>query len=212
MSDKAKKIMCDMMENKIDDFMAMHNFHRKGKSLNYSKKINSTKQNVEMVFFSNPSYQPGAIMHVYPWMSVYFPEVNEIANRMINDINLVAGLDKNTIRQPIQILTDSERWMLLYEDDYNSLAEQICAFLEINTIPLLKSLEKISDFIEIYELKDKRVMMGDAQYVFIVSAYVLQGNYDKAKAVLEARFGKAGLRRRYASIFSYFENEIKDKL
>ena len=68
MSDKAKEIMYKMMENKIDDFMAMHNFYRRGKSLNYLKKIGKTKQGVEMIFFSNPSYQPGAIMHIYPWI------------------------------------------------------------------------------------------------------------------------------------------------
>lgn len=151
-------------------------------------------------------------MHIYPWISIYFAEVNEMANQMINDINLVAGLEKSTIRQPIQILTDSERWMLFDEKEYSSLAEQICVFLQKNTVPLLKNLEKISDFIKIYELKDKRVMMGDAQYIFIVSAYILQGNYEKAIAVLETRFGKATLRRRYASIFSYVENEMENKL
>lgn len=212
MNDKAKKVMCDMMENKIDKFMSIYNFHRKGKSLNYSRRINSTKQNVEMLFFSHPSYHPGAIMHIYPWMSVYYPEVNEIANRMINDIKLVAGLKKNTIRQPIQIFTDSERWMLFHEDERSSLAEEICTFLETRTIPLLNRLEQISNFIEIYESKDKRVMMGDAQYVFIVSAYVLQCNYEKAKEVLEERFGKAGPRRQYESLFSYVDNEMRNYL
>lgn len=144
-------------------------------------------------------------MHIYPWMSVYFPKVNELAIQMINDINLVAGLDRSTIRQPIQISTDSERWMLMHEDDCKSLAEQICEFLKTYTMPLLYSLEKISDFIQIFEKEDKRVMMGDAQYVFIIAAYVLQSEYEKAKVVLEERFGKAGPRRRYASLFTYLD-------
>ena len=48
-------------------------------------------------------------------------------------------------------------------------------------------------------------MMGDAQYVFIIAAYVLQSEYEKAKVVLEERFGKAGPRRRYASLFTYLD-------
>lgn len=205
MDNMAKKVMNDMMENYIDEFMATYGFYRRGKSLNYSRKINDTKQQIEMIFHIKPSYQSGAIMHIYPWMSVYFPKVNELAIQMINDINLVAGLDKSTIRQPIQISTDSERWMLTHEDDCKSLAEQICEFLKTYTIPLLYSLEKISDFIQIFEKKDKRVMMGDAQYVFIIAAYVLQSEYEKAKVVLEERFGKAGPRRRYASLFTYLD-------
>ena len=207
MNDKTKNVMCGMMGQKIDDFMAAYHFHRKGKSLNYSRKIGSTRQTIEMVFFSHPSYQPGAIMHVYPWLSVYFPEVNKIANRMTDDINLVVGLDRSTIRQPVQLLADTERWMLFDEEKCDSLAERICTFLKLNTIPLLDDLERVSDFIEIYESGDRRVMLGDAQYVFIIGAYVLQGNSEKGRAVLEERFGKAGPRRRYASIFSYFENE-----
>ena len=205
MDNMAKKVMNDMMENYIDEFMATYGFYRRGKSLNYSRKINDTKQQIEMIFHIKPSCQSGAIMHIYPWMSVYFPKVNELAIQMINDINLVAGLDRSTIRQPIQISTDSERWMLMHEDDCKSLAEQICEFLKTYTMPLLYSLEKISDFIQIFEKEDKRVMMGDAQYVFIIAAYVLQSEYEKAKVVLEERFGKAGPRRRYASLFTYLD-------
>ena len=205
MDNMAKKVMNDMMENYIDEFMATYGFYRRGKSLNYSRKINDTKQQIEMIFHIKPSYQSGAIMHIYPWMSVFFPKVNELAIQMINDINLVAGLDRSTIRQPIQISTDSERWMLMHEDDCKSLAEQICEFLKTYTMPLLYSLEKISDFIQIFEKEDKRVMMGDAQYVFIIAAYVLQSEYEKAKVVLEERFGKAGPRRRYASLFTYLD-------
>lgn len=112
-----------MMEDYIDEFMAANNFHRKGKSLNYSRKIKDTNQQIEMIVHPNPSYQPGAIMHIYPWLSVYYPRVNEWGIQMVKDINLVAGLDKSTIRQPIQILTDSKRWMLMHEEDYKSLAE-----------------------------------------------------------------------------------------
>ena len=205
MDNMAKKVMNDMMENYIDEFMATYGFYRRGKSLNYSRKINDTKQQIEMIFHIKPSYQSGAIMHIYPWMSVYFPKVNELAIQMINDINLVAGLDRSTIRQPIQISTDSERWMLMHEDDCKSLAEQICEFLKTYTMPLLYSLEKISDFIQIFEKEDKRVMMRFAQYVFIIAAYVLQSEYEKAKVVLEERFGKAGPRRRYASLFTYLD-------
>ena len=79
MDNMAKKVMNDMMENYIDEFMATYGFYRRGKSLNYSRKINDTKQQIEMIFHIKPSYQSGAIMHIYPWMSVYFPKVNELA-------------------------------------------------------------------------------------------------------------------------------------
>ncbi len=109
-------------------------------------------------------------MHIYPWMSVYFPKVNELAIQMINDINLVAGLDRSTIRQPIQISTDSERWMLMHEDDCKSLAEQICEFLKHIRCHCFIVWKKFQILYKFLKKKIKRVMMGDAQYVFIIAA------------------------------------------
>ena len=57
MDNMAKKVMNDMMENYIDEFMATYGFYRRGKSLNYSRKINDTKQQIEMIFHIKPSSQ-----------------------------------------------------------------------------------------------------------------------------------------------------------
>ena len=47
--------------------------------------------------------------------------------------------------------------------------------------------------------------MGDVEYIFVASAYVLKKDYEKALTVLKSRFRTLG-RSQYAAIFRYIEN------
>lgn len=208
MNSDVKKLISGMLERNVDEMLMTYDFKRRKNSFIYSKNIGTTKQKIEIVFFSHPTYHPGALAHVYPWQSVYFPEVNAIAKEIVNDINLIGGLKDKTIRQPIQVYTNSERWMLINEKESDKLAIKIGIFLEQYTIPLLNDLRSINDFIRLYEMQDKRLIMSDAQYIFIASAYAVQGDYERGQKVLSERFGKPGLRRRYISAFNYFENKV----
>lgn len=205
MTNEIKMMLNSMMENTIDEFMYEHNFRRRKNSLIYSRNFGTTKQKIEMVFFSHPSYHPGALAHIYPWLYVSYPEVNKIAYEMFKDANLQVALMKVTIRQPIQISVNTQRWMLINENDCVHLKESIRDFLEKHTILLLDSLKCIEDYIALYESKDSRLIRDDAFYIFIISAYILKGEYAQAQNALEARFGKLGSRKRYASAFEYLE-------
>lgn len=205
------KIMLNvMMDKKIDSLMEDYNFKRKKGALIYTRTIDKTKQKVDMVFFSRPSYHPGAIAHIYPWLTVYFPEINKIAEEILENVDTSVSSMKVTVRQPIQIGSDSERWMLLDENDKDILAEKIKDFLAVYTLPILDKLKSVDDYIGIYENKDDSIIWDDAFYIFITSAYVLKGEYVKALHVFERRFGKLGPRKKYASAFSYLENLISD--
>lgn len=206
MGDEISKILNNMMENTIDEFMYEHNFKRRKNSLIYSRKIETTKQKVKVVFFRHPSYHPGAIAHIYPWLYVCYPELNQIAYEIFKEVNVEMATVENAIRQPIQIYANAKRWMLMEDEKGTCLQDNIKEFLKTHTIPLLDSLKSIEGFIELYEKKDKRVLMDDTFYVFIISAYVFRGEYRQAQDVLEKRFGKPGLRKRYTTAFEYLED------
>lgn len=194
-----------MLEESIDDLMEREGFIRKKNSLLYTKKIGTVRQKVDMYFYSHPSYQPNAIMHLYPFFSVSFPRVNEMAKKMTGYVETVIRMKNETVRQPIQLMFKSESWMLIDLEEKKAVALKISEFIKQYTIPLLAELECEEDFIKLYEKQDERVMMADVQHIFVASAYVLRGDYEKGLKVLDSRFGKLG-RRKYANAFQYIEN------
>lgn len=97
MNAKYKPIALYILENYTDDIMAEAGFKRRGNSMNYFRTVGTTKQKLEMVYYSHPSYYAGALLHIYPLMSVYFPEIHKMAENMIDDVG------EMTIRQPIQM-------------------------------------------------------------------------------------------------------------
>lgn len=200
-----KEIMLEMLQESIDDVLRDDGFIRKQNSLLYSKKIGTTKQKINMYFFSYHS----TYMQIYPFYSVSFPRINEVAKEMtINDTFLhgvIHDMKNDTIHQPIQHIAKSERWVLVNGKKRTEFVPEIEIFLKQHTIPLLADLECEDDFIKLYEKKDKRIVMGDVEYIFVASAYVLKKDYEKALTVLESRF-KTLKRRQYAAVFRYIEN------
>lgn len=210
MTNDTKNIINTIIENEIDSFMEANDFKRRRRSINYIRKTQTVTQKSEMICFSHPSYHPGAIMHIYPWMSIYFPKINRLAAEIVKDVRLLPGNTKSTIRQPIQIYVKSEPiWVIESEDDYEPVKQKIYQFLRNYTIPLLNNLKSISDYIELLERNDKRIMAGEPQAIYLVCAYILQYDYDKAMKALGQHFGKKGLQSLYASVFLYLENIIK---
>lgn len=78
-------------------------------------------------------------------------------------------------------------------------------FLKMHTLPMLKDLECEDDLIALYEKRDKRILMGEVQYIYVASAYVLKRDYAKALNVLESRLN-AVTRKQQIPVFHYIEN------
>ena len=209
MDNVIKEIVINMMKESIDDLMKENGFKRRDGSLHYTKKIGTTKQKLDMFYYSYPSYSPNALMHLYPYFLVDFPRIIEKAREMTEkDPKYSFVFDNNkivTINEPIQLRVESKRWILVDDKEASKLVLQISAFLKQYTIPLLADLESEEDFIKLYESQDKRIAMGDIQHIYIASAYVLKGDYEKALSVLENRFKVLG-HKLHETIFSYIED------
>ena len=207
MGNEVKVIICGMLEKYIDDIMLNHGFKRRKNSIVYSRKVGVSKQKIEMLSSIHPLSNPSALAQIYPWYSVYIPELHEIANEMSGDLTWIKEREFTT-RYPIQIRTDSERWLLWEERQADELAVKIGDFFKAYTIPLLDELKCGDDYIKMYEEQDKRIVMDDAFYIFVASAYVQKSDYESGLKVIEKRFGKPGSRKIYASLFQYFEAKI----
>ena len=192
--------------SELDFYFVESGFLRRSNSLTYIRKLDGVTQKVEIVFFSNPSYHPGALAHIYPHMQIYIPSVNGPTKEYASHIIPSKWLDQFTIRQPIEIYSNSGDFYLVDVNDYESLKNLLLDFFEKNAMTLLDDLTSEKDYLSLYENKDKRIIWDDNQYLYIAAAYLYEHELIKAKEVVENRFGKKGLRNKYKEVFEYFEN------
>lgn len=214
MNAKYKPIALYILENYTDEIMTESGFKRRSNSLIYSRTIGTTKQKLDMVCYSHPPYYAGSLLHIYPYMSLYFLEINKIAENMISDVNgaLSDIIRKHTYRQPIQMKPfDTTQWILMTDakEEVDAVAEKIRIFLKQYTIPFFSSLKTVDDYIDTYLQQDNRISKNDNYYFFLASAYAYKEEYAKGLEILENRFGKPIIRERYTKAFQYFETKLE---
>lgn len=201
-----KNIICKMASG-LDDNFFKEGFARRKNGLVYTRKIERTIQKIEINFFSHPSYHRKALAHIYPFISVYFPEISNTAMHLTDVSHMLDWIQKFTVRQPMQYSkSPAEGWYLMDTVDYNRLAVEIKKFIQKNTFPLLNHLKNADDYLKLYENTDARIMWNDQQYLCVASAYINKNEYEKAYSVLDIRFGKPGSRKKYGKAFEYFNN------
>lgn len=207
MNKDVKKLVLDTFDE-IDEIMREYGFKRRRNGLIYSRTIGNTKQRIELVFQTHPLGKPDALVRIYPWLSVHFPEVNQFATAVLGENIIIDSLKNLTLRQPIQTGKEYERWFIYNESDIKTISLKIKEYFIKNTIPFLNSLKNIEQYIRMYEMKDKRLWMDDRQYIYFACTYALKKEYQKGYDLLEKRFGKAGSRRTYQKLFEYFEQRL----
>lgn len=100
------------LTSELDFYFEEKGFKRRKNGLIYTRRIGTTVQKIEMVFFSNPSYHKKVLAHIYTYMQIYFPDVNNIAKTLAGNLIPEEWISKFTIRQPLQIYSKSEDWCL----------------------------------------------------------------------------------------------------
>ncbi len=206
MIDKEVKQTVINIFDDVDEVMSENGFNRRKNGLVYSRTIGNVKQRIELIFSSHPLGQIDALAQIYPWLSVYYPEINELAASILGDNILLDSLKGLTLRQPALICTD-DRWFLFSNSNEKDLSLKISYFFQFTTIPFLNSLTDVNSYLKLYETKDKRLLMDDRQHLYFACAYALKGDYKKGYDLLEKRFGKAS-RRMYTKLFKYFEQYL----
>lgn len=207
MNAKYKPIALYILENYTDEVMTESGFKRRGNSLNYFRTVGTTKQKLDMACFSHPPYYAGSLLHIYPYMSVYFPEINETAKNMIDNV------DDTTICQPIQMKAfDRTPWILMTDakEEVDAIAKKIMSFLRQYTLPLFDDLKTIDGYIDKYVQQEgnKKIELSEAYYFYVASAYAIRGEYEKGLEVLNNRFVGLAIRKYHVKAFEFFETKL----
>lgn len=208
MDKDVKNMILNMAETQLDEVLQMNGFKRRNNSLIYARKSKGSTQKIEIMYFLHPSYYKNALAHIYPQLSVYYPDIQELAKKILGDTIITSGLKNQILRQPIQVYHDSKDWVLYNEKDNITIGENIKDFLVNYSIPLLNDINNIDGYLEAYWNDDKRIIKDDRQHVYFACACALKKDFNEGYEIVKKRFGKKGPRRQYAALFAYFEDKL----
>ena len=192
MDKDVKNTILNMAETQLDEVLQMNGFKRRSNSLIYARKSKESTQKIEIMYFLHPSYYNNALAHIYPQLSVYYPDIQELAKKILGDTIITSGLKNQILRQPIQLYHDSKDWVLYNEKDNITIGENIKDFLVNYSIPLLNDINNIDGYLEAYWNDDKRIIKDDRQHVYFACACALKKDFNEGYEIVKKRFGKKG--------------------
>lgn len=203
----AKASLLNMLEGSVDQALLAHSFKRRNGSTVYKRKLIESIQEIDFVADFFPRYESGAEAHIHPVLTWKIPVVSEEALRLVGGNKmLLANAPDLLLKQPIEICAPKEhhdRWFTKKQDDYVLVGNSICAFMEKWAYGLLNDIQTVNDLVNAYESSDSRLLKQQHWYVFVVAAYLLQGECEKAKSVMEEHLGNPGLKKRYAAVYAH---------
>lgn len=201
----AKANLLEMLDGPVDQALSKYNFKRRKGSLVYKRKLAESIQEIDFVTDFFPRYEQGAEAHIHPFFVWKIPSVSEEALRLVNGNKmLLANAPDILLKQPIEISApkeNHERWFTKSADDYSQIGVAICSFMEQWLVDLLESLQSIDDLLEAYESSDDRLLKQQHWYVYVTAAYMLKGEREKARSVMESHLGNPGLKKRYSAVY-----------
>jgi len=209
MNDKklAKENLLNMLEDSVDQALFALGFNRRKESTVYKRKLSESIQEVDFVTDFFPSYEADAEAHIHPVLVWKIPAVSEEALRLVGGNKmLLANAPDILLKQPIEICApkeNHERWFTKKQDDYVLIGNTICSFMLKWVYSFLNRMQTVNDLLVAYESTDPYFLKQQHWYVFVTAAYVLQGECEKAKLVMEEHLGSPGLKKRYASVYDH---------
>jgi hypothetical protein len=201
----AKSNLLEMLDGPVDQALSKYNFKRRKGSFVYKRELAESIQEIDFVADFFPLYEQGAEAHIHPFFVWKIPSVSREALRLVNGNKMLLANDPDfLVRQPIDISAPKEnhqRWFTRSEDDYSQVGVAICSFMDQWLLDLLESLRSIDDLLKSYESGDNRLLKQQHWYVYVTAAYLLKGEHEKARTVMERHLGNPGLKKRYSAVY-----------
>jgi len=198
------------VETGLDPYMSDHGFRRGKNSLIYKRDIADSTQVIDLVFDVHPQDTPTAVAALYPTMEVLVPAVDAALEAMVGGASgALRGYSDARSKQPIGFTSekaDPGRWCLRQLNDLPTIIEEVRAFLDRWTMPLLDIYATPEDIVAAEERGDRRVVRDRPQLIRVVAAAALVcGRRDFAQALMEKHLGAPGARRMYQQVFDYIQ-------
>lgn len=196
-----------------DDVFLAFGFTRRLTTLQYEREFEGGVQHVNVSLEHSPKDNPRAAAVIYPWVSVKIDDIETILVKMLAGHDDLLTANGATLNQPIEWLSpkgEGARWHIYQPDSVACAIREFVAFSQKWVFPFLADYADASNVVAMYEKKDERVINVVGQSLRIVAAMVRLRNLDGAMNVLEERFGRPALRRKYGPMFEFVQNNLAD--
>ncbi|KRA62107.1 hypothetical protein ASD89_23745 [Caulobacter sp. Root656] len=204
-----KSSLISALETGLDAYMSEHRFERGKNSLLYKRVVASSTQVIDISFEVHPKDTPAAVAALYPTMEVLVPAVDAVLKAMVGGASgALRGYSDARSKQPIGFTSekaDPGRWYLRQLSDLPATVEEVRAFLDRWTMPLLDVYATPEDMVAAEERGDGRVVRDRPQLIRVVAAALVCGRRDFAQALMEKHLGAPGARRMYQQVFDYIQ-------
>lgn len=198
-----KSALIDALKAGMDSSLENQDYRRSPKGLVYSRTEDGAECQFAVDFASNPSYAPGCLAHLIPALRIANQSVSELALQLVEDPILLANAPEVIQNRRLTMVTDPQlpEW---YVAEVGQLASAINDIREVffaHGLPFLNDYSTASGIIRQHEAGDTRPMLQQHFYVYVIAAYLLEGQPDSAQALLHERFEKPGIKRRFERLW-----------
>ena len=187
----------------MDSFLEVEDYRRSPQGLVYSRAKGDKKCQFAVEFASNPSYELNSLAHITPALRIANCRISECALQLVEDPLLLANAPKVIQNRRLSMVTDPQmpEW---YVADVNQLTDTMGEIREVFFdlgMPFLNDYSTATGIIRQHEVGDTRALRQQHYYVYVIAAYLLEGNAEAARVLLQEKFAKPGIKRRFESLW-----------
>jgi hypothetical protein len=170
---------------------------------------------IDVTLEHGPKDNGNAAAAIYPWLSVSIDDVDKITARMTNGDESLVSSSASTLRQPIELLSPKgvgARWFIYQADSIRPAVDEFVEYAKKWLFSFLDSYSSPNGVVSAFESHDSRVINVQEQFLRVVASLILLGRQSAAKTLLDSKFGRPAMRRKFASVFSYVDQELAGSL
>ena len=152
----------------------------------YTRTEKESIQQIEFVLRISTNDDKIVYFKIYPRINVYFKKVNDLAeiffNKYISENYLDSTVDCSTYSAPVgntyKFIRNNRQIKNMDTDDFSEETKHIGQIVSEKALPMLEKLKNTDDLISCWE--NNLLMYPHRIAVYVVSAYMLKGNKEKA--------------------------------
>lgn len=198
-----KAALIRALEDEMDSPLAALGYHRPPKGLVYSRQEGGMKCQFAFEFASNPSYAVGAIAHLTPALRTANARISELALQLTEDPWLLANAPDVIQNQRLTLVTKPhmpECYLANFSQVRDATKGILSKFIE-HGLTFLEDYSTPGGIVSQYEAGDTRGLLQQHYYVYVIAASLLEGRAEFAKTILEDKFSKPGVKKRFEALW-----------
>jgi hypothetical protein len=198
-----KAALIRALEDEMDSPLAAFGYHRPPKGLVYSRREGGVKCQFAFEFASNPSYAVGAIAHLTPTLRTANAQILALALQLTEDPWLLANAPDVIQNQRLTLVAKPHmpEWYLANSSQVRDVTEGILGKFIERGRAFLEDYSTPGGIVSQYEAGDSRGLFQQHYHVYVIAASLLEGRADVAKTILEDKFSKPGVKKRFEAFW-----------